>query len=245
MPVTWKTVFDTLKIVVRLKKPTVAQIDEITSKAFGLSVANLHVLAEALASQSAWIGLAQRDSRFSKACTNKKILEVLKSLFVLSKPKGINFVTFEHVLLSHTSADSGVLSWKRTPHVVRIRKNKIMNWGTLNSNIHSIVTLDAGSDPVLLVPAQDITSDVVFFICDKVRERLEKLIMSSKRVPDLEAILGKFHFWRELYYLAAVNNKEYECFTYAERVPCQAYKLTVADMKKAGFIAMRAGRETY
>lgn len=245
MAVTWKTMFDTLKIVVRLKKPTIAQVDEITSKAFGLSIANLHVLAEALASQSAWIGLAQRDSRFSYACANKKVLAVLKSLFVLSKPKGINFVTFEHVLLSHSDANSGVLSWKKTPHIVRIRKNKIMNWGTLNSNVHNIVTLDAGDDPVLLVPAQDIVSDVVFFICDKVHEKLEKLVLPSKLMSDPEAALIHFHFWKELYYLAAVNNKEYECFTYAERVPCQAYKLTVADMKKAGFIAMRAERENY
>ena len=247
MPVTWKTVFNTLKVIDKLKKPTVKQVDEITSKAFGLSIASLQVLAGALASQSNWIDLAQRDSRLSKACENKKVLAILKSLFVLSKPRAINFVTFEHILIQRAHSASGVLNWKKTPHVVRIRKNKIMNWGTLNSNIVNVVTLDAGDDPVLLVPSQDLLQDVVFFACDRLCKEADKILRHPKRLSGSAAQLLSFHFWHELYYVAASisGSGEYECFTYTERVPCTAYKLTRASMKKSGFVAMRAGRVPY
>ena len=68
--------------------------------------------------------------------------------------------------------------------------------------------------------------------------------MSSKRSRPRSNTSVSFIFGGSyIIYKDVVNCKEYECFTLCRTVPRQAYKLTAADMKKAGFTkAMRAGR---
>ena len=246
MPITWKTVFNTWSAIEKLQDQSISHVAKLTSEAFGISTAELITLSEAIASQTDWIGLAQRDSRLSKACKNKKLFDILRSLFVLSKPHGLNYVTFENTISKKSANDEG-LNLETTRKIIRIRKNKIMNWGTLNSNVKDIVSRESKTPLALLVPDENLFPSTIFFACDRVRKHLTNIYTRIKQSTTYLGTSLHFWFWRRLYYLASalINNTEYECFTYTERVPCTAYKLTRASMKRAAFIAMKAEHEAY
>ena len=183
----------------------------------------LDLLSSAFADNAQWFLTNWRGKQLSLACENRRTLQIMKDLFVEDKAKDLVFTTKESVIRGRIKAGWGSgLSWDGTSRIVRIRKNRIMNWGTTYTKLESGFVGD-----VLLVPATDITPYIVLFVGPE-------LIADCANYVDVWQQLhfsrhGAIYFWGDLYALCVAIHtmrNEHECLTYSERVPCTVFRLS-------------------
>lgn len=185
----------------------------------------LDLLSGAFASNAQWMLSGVRDKELAKACENARTLTIMQDLFAQDQTKELGFVTRTYYIKKKLSLTGRGLDWDGSQRIVRIRKNKIMNWATDSSALSSSFT---NNEPVLLVPVADLSSRIVLVVgpqlvldCSNyanVYKHMRKSMNSSIAIDFWGDLLG-------LCYAVATMQHERECFTYGERVPCNVFRL--------------------
>lgn len=209
---------------------------KVAEDLFGCSKAELALLTNAIQDNACWLANAIRKQGLKKACLNEKLFLLMRNLFVLERPKSLMFYTDGVDIAKAIGADTKGLGWKRTPDIVRIRKNGIMNWGTSATTYDHFEPV---KDPVILIPKKNLARQVVFFGSRK----LVNYCYAAYKMMRSSDIKGNFKFqintstnasfWRAFYNFVnavQIRRAERECFTFTERTPCQVYSISAKEL---------------
>lgn len=146
------------------------------------------------------------------------------------------FYTDGVAIAKATGMKTNGLGWERTPDIVRIRKNSVMNWGTVATTYDH---LEPVKDPVILIPKRNLASQVVFFGSKKLVNycyAAYKMMRSNDTRDNFKfQILTSTNtsFWKAFYNFidsVQIRRAEHECFTFTERVPCHVYSISAKEL---------------
>ena len=219
--VTWQDLFYVLKEHgTRISAVSSPESLALTGKLLGLTAKQVDLLADGIASNCVWLEHAARDIRLSKACSDPKLLQIQKDLFVVDAALDIHFLTTDTKIMqsSKTHVDHGGMDWDlESVTVTRKRKNKVMNWGTLHTSFRP--GRSYADRWVVLEPVHDITDNLVFLTGPVLVSYARKYLTLLKHLKKLYA-----PFWVELGVLCEAiiqMHSEFEAISYGERVPCK------------------------
>jgi hypothetical protein len=214
------------------------EVDKITKHYLGINATEADLLGDGLASNVEWLLNAKRNDGLGRTCKNRKLFDIMQSLFVVDPVMEVFFLTTDKHL--ERSAKRSGVDWKNAPKITRKRSNKIMNWGTLQTSF----TPDAGEHErrVVLIPDNEINDDLVYMsgaalmVCFR---KFIKLWDSHSRVFEHRGIkyLG---MWPEFYamaYAAITMHSEHECFSYhgSGSVKCSVYLVDDEDLYQSDY----------
>ena len=185
----------------------------------------IDLLSGAFASNAQWLLSGVRDKELAKACENARTFSIMRDLFVADTVADLGFVTRTYYIKRKLSGTGRGLSWDGSQRIVRIRKNKIMNWATSLSTLSTSFT---NNEPVLLVPVADLTHRIVLVVGPELIADCYNYRAAYNLIRKLLGIHVPIDFWGDLQGLCCAIGTmahEHECFTYGERVPCNVFKL--------------------
>lgn len=223
--VTWDELLDVFKKFAALPAKSREQQAIAYASAFlDCTASEIETLSMAFNDNVSWIRSSYRSRYLADACANPKLKTILKKLFVLDLPTEFTYLA-DGVVIAEKAGEYGGLNWKRTPKIVRIRKNGIMNWGTEDTVYNAEKENETQySEPVILVPEANLARNVVFYNSDK----LTKVCTTFKKLNYKAGFQkGKMlPFWGSLFVLACAVlevTDEHECLTYSPRVKCNVF----------------------
>lgn len=196
----------------------------------GLDNAGLRLFIAGLRDNADWMHRARRGVGFGEACADAKVRGVFKKMFVLEPVNDLTFVTDASVIEA-AAEDIGGMRWDRTNTVTRVRRNKVMNWGTQGTR-YQVLKEHEFKEPVILVPEVGTEKKVVFHVSPKLVREAESFL--SRRTRSGVGMSVYVPFWSDLAGLCheIVNNAdERECFTYGPRVKCDVSLIDVASLR--------------
>ena len=228
------------------KKLMLAEIYKAIKDLTGMNEHEVTLFDAALMDNVRWFGDAERGPQLGAACRNKKIFGIMQDLFVNDPAVDISFLTTEPDITGSSGYDGGErgLNWKRTPFVIRKRRNRVMNWGTLHT-LFAPERHDLGTR-VLLVPDSDISDSLVYVsgpLLTRYANRFRDMLTKHKLGENTG--IDEMPFFYAMFRMAGIAidyDDEREALTYSAEVRCSVHRIDEANFRSVDYKQSHARR---